>query len=127
LLLTETGRASEAQDGFARALAVLRKQGDRASEAAVLINLGLALEELGRHQQAVSVLRQAVQLALETATPSNLALARLNMVGNLKALGRRQEALDELAAAEALVGPQSPAVLHAALGRMRQLMGHDRA
>lgn len=94
-------------------------------DAAALNNIGVTLNEAGRHEEALSVLREA-QAAYERAgRPRNVRLARWMVAHTLRRLGRLDEALAMQRALEAdwaAAGETDPyvfdelAALHAARG-----------
>ena len=78
-----TGQLEAGRDCLEEALAIRRRTGDRAGEAAVLNNLGVGLSEAGRYAEALDYLR---------AGPGHLRLARRPAVRGTGAGQRRRGA-----------------------------------
>lgn len=94
-------------------------------DAAALNNIGVTLNEAGRHDEALPVLREALAAYERAGRPRNVRLARWMVANTLRRLGRLDEALALQRALEvdwAATGEVDPyvfdelAVIHAARG-----------
>ncbi len=64
-MLLELGEYEAAERHLFQALAVYREVSDREGEGIALANLGLALQQQGRHDEALDLLRQALSIDRE--------------------------------------------------------------
>lgn len=94
-------------------------------DAAALNNIGVTLNETGRHQEALPVLREALAAYTRAGRPHNVRLARWMVAHTLRRLGQLDEALALQRALEAdwaAAGEVDPyvfdelAAIHAAKG-----------
>lgn len=94
-------------------------------DAAALNNIGVTLNEAGRHAQALPVLQDALAAYRRAGRPRNVLIARWMVAHTLRLLGRQDEALgmqQALASDWAVTGEQDPEVfdeiaeIHAARG-----------
>ena len=94
-------------------------------DAVALNNIGVALNQSGRHAEALEVLRQALQAYQHAGRPGNVMVARWMVAHTLRRLGRLDEALAMQRALEsdwAAAGGSDPYVfdeiaeIHAARG-----------
>jgi len=98
----------------------------RSAQAALLIDLGIALSDLGQHRQALGTNTEAVEScrSLAASDPEafrpRLAVALNNMSTNLWVLGRCSEALDVI---DEVVDIYRSAATSGATGPMRDLAG----
>jgi tetratricopeptide (TPR) repeat protein len=111
-----------------RALAMTEKALDPAAkrwQASVLNNMGVELNDLGRHEEALAVFERALDAYRERGEPRNIRVARWMVAHTLRLLGRNQEALRMQLALErelSAAGEVDPyvreelAALYAALG-----------
>lgn len=90
-------------------LSLCQHIGDRAIQARLLNTLGWAHAEIGCHERAAEfnllgteLAREAVELGLVAGAPELHANAAINLAGDLLALGRPDEAAEQLAPIEAL-------------------------
>ncbi len=89
-----TGQLEAGRDGLEEALAIRRRSGDRAGEAAVLNNLGVGLSEAGRYAEALDYLRSALDIFVSLGARLFEGLALGNVGEALLGLKRHDEALD---------------------------------
>lgn len=128
LPFTTTDRAQDlAWNQEALAMALASKQPDaRRWEASLRHNIGVTLNELGRHDEALAMLQQALAALQQQAAPaSRQRIGRWMVASTLRRLGRIDEALaiqQRLEAENAADGTPDPyvfeelALLHAARG-----------
>jgi tetratricopeptide (TPR) repeat protein len=100
--LNTLGRFAEAHDCLAEALAIRRRTGDRAPQAATLNSLGVGQTLQGRYEQALDYLQQALAIFIELNEPLYVGIVRSNMGTPLLGLKRHAEALDCLTQALAI-------------------------
>ena len=117
-----------ALDWNRRALAMAQKARDPAAKrwkASVLNNMGVELNELGRHEEALAVFERALDAYRERGEPRDIRIARWMIAHTLRLLGRNEEALKMQLALErelTAAGEVDPhvreelAALYAALG-----------
>lgn len=117
-----------ALDWNRRALAMVDKARDPAAKrwrAPVLNNMGVALNDLGRHEEALAVFERALDAYRERGEPRDIRIARWMIAHTLRLLGRNEEALKMQLALErelTAAGEVDPyvreelAALYAALG-----------
>ena len=91
-----TGQLEAGRDCLEEALAIRRRSGDRAGEAAVLNNLGVGLSEAGRYAEALDYLRPALDIFVSLGARLFEGLALGNVGEALLGLKRHDEALDYL-------------------------------
>jgi len=111
-----------------RALAMVEKAHDPAAKrwkASVLNNMGVELNDLGRHEEALAGFERALEAYRERGEARNIRVARWMVAHTLRLLGRNEEALTMQLALErelSAVGEVDPyvreelAALYAALG-----------
>ena len=85
------GREAEAVNSWIRALAGARATGNRALEGAVLNNLGVASEALGRRRQSLAYYEQSVALNESLGDEREAARAQVNAAAVLVEYGPRPD------------------------------------
>ncbi|MFD7830671.1 BTAD domain-containing putative transcriptional regulator [Kitasatospora sp. NPDC059803] len=104
-LFVQVGRPGDAVDGFAAAIAVWERLGDRRSVAGELLNLAGAFTELGRPEAAVRVVDQSLLICHQLADHELQALA-LDSLGTIAHdRGEFEQALSHHRGALALLRP----------------------
>jgi len=85
-----------------RAVAISERIGDRATHAAALNNLALALRRSGEHDRAIALTEQALAICHELGDRHREAALFNNLADLMNATGRRAEAMRQLKRAVAL-------------------------
>ena len=84
------------------AVAISERIGDRATRAAALNNLALALRRAGEHQRAIALTEQALAICHELGDRHREAALLNNLADLMNAIGRKSEAMRQLKRAVAL-------------------------
>jgi len=117
------GQLELAVERFREAIPYLNRTGDRASEAQITGNLGLALSQLGRYDEARVTLARALEIAREAQLGEARALAAFNLADLLVTLGQAAEAEPLF---EEFVGLDTWAREHAERYRLAARLAYER-
>src|SRR5215831_12746856 len=93
-VLLDEGRLSEAEDAFAKSLAIEKRLGH--ATAAVLGNLGAVYSVERRDVEAVAILNRALKVAQTSPTSSELTVEILNSLGGTYFRQRRFKKAEQL-------------------------------
>lgn len=97
MVFADAGQPEEAEEACRKSPRLSVQQGDVASQAATLAQLGLVYDNaFGRTEEAVALLQQAIDKFIETNDVAGEGRNRYNLTIRLRKLGRIEEAREQI-------------------------------